>query len=121
MQLLNNRRTVEKSKPLYSISGTRQPHFLGFQHTSYNYADWYVLFETNLFKEIFRQMATGAPFETMRDLADSTHRLIEHGHLGKDFILRSRGRLGGICRQEISGNLRGQILRNMSKFEKEVG
>lgn len=119
MQLLNNVKTVEKSKPLYSISGTRQPHFLGFQHTSYTYADWYVLLETNLFKEIFRQMATGAPFETTRELADSTLRLIEHGCLGKDFILRNR-RLGGLVRQEIGGNLRGQILRNMSKFEKEV-
>ena len=115
MQLLNNVKSVEKSMPLYSISGTRQPHFLGFQRTSYTYADWYVLLETRLFKESFRQMAVSAPLETMRALGNSVYWLIEHG-LGQDCVLRSR--LGGFCRQEIGGNLRGQILLSMSKFEK---
>lgn len=115
MQLLNNVKTVEKSKPLYSISGNRQPHFRGFQRTSYTYAGWYVLLETRLFKEIFRQMAVSAPFETTRDHANRIYWLIEHA-LGQDCVLRNR--LGGFCRQEIGGNLRGQILLSMSKFEK---
>lgn len=115
MQLLNNVKSVERSKPLYSISGGRQLQLLGFQHTSYTYTDWYVLLETRLFKEIFRQMAVSAPLETTRDHANRMYWLIKHG-LGQDCVLHRR--LGGFCRQEIGGNLRGQIIRNMSKFEK---